>query len=247
LIEEDMIYEDEQSKEKNALNVNVVKVIEFQNKFVLFLAAIENAVVFHQDFWLELVEESPDIQKLHMLGTNITNSLELTASLYKKLNDLNPTHLRLLELYSSFLRDIVNDEIESPKILEKLAFITKNSLAKQALINGEEQKYSENSNTCVITSSGNLRSCGTITNCNGEITQILGFNKNDIIGQNVSKLMPKCYADVHDKFINNYFETAKDKIINMDRIVFPQNKQGYVVPCTLLIKVLPNLDEGKLS
>lgn len=56
--------------------------------------------------------------------------------------------------------------------------------------------------------------------------------------------MPKVYADLHDKFINNYFETSQDKVIGIDRIVYPQNKQGYVVPCTLLIKILPNLDDG---
>lgn len=56
--------------------------------------------------------------------------------------------------------------------------------------------------------------------------------------------MPKVYADFHDKFINNYFETSQDKVIGIDRIVYPQNKQGYIVPCTLLIKVLPSLEEG---
>ena len=125
-----------------------------------------------------------------------------------------------------------------------MAFITKSSLLRQRYINGEEQKYSENSNTCIITASGNIKSCGNITNCNGEITNILGYTKNEIIGQNVNKLMPKVYGDFHDKFINNYFETSQDKVIGLDRIVYPQNKQGYIVPCTLLIKVLPSLDEG---
>lgn len=58
--------------------------------------------------------------------------------------------------------------------------------------------------------------------------------------------MPKIYAEYHDKFINNYFETSQDKVIGMDRIVYAQNKQGYLIPCTLLIKILPNLDEGIL-
>lgn len=56
--------------------------------------------------------------------------------------------------------------------------------------------------------------------------------------------MPKVYADFHDKFINNYFETSQERVIGVDRIVFPQTKQGYITPCTLLIKVLPNLDDG---
>jgi len=32
--------------------------------------------------------------------------------------------------------------------------------------------------------------------------------------------------------------------MGMERTVFPINKQGYMVPCSLMIKVLPNLDDG---
>ena len=120
MIEEEMIENDKKNKEKTNNQVDVLSVINFQNKFVLFLTAIENAVNFHLEFWRELMEESPDIQKLHGLGTAITTSLEITSILYVKLYEINPTHIRLLETYSSFLRDIVNDEIETPKILEKL-------------------------------------------------------------------------------------------------------------------------------
>ena len=119
MIEEEMIEGERKNKETTTSQVDVVSVINFQNKYVLFLTAIENAVTFHQEYWRELMEESPDIQKLHTLGTSITSSLEITQTLYQKLYEINPTHIRLLETYSSFLRDIVNDEIETPKILEK--------------------------------------------------------------------------------------------------------------------------------
>lgn len=56
--------------------------------------------------------------------------------------------------------------------------------------------------------------------------------------------MPKVYADLHDGFMRSYLETSESKIIGLERLVLPQNKQGYLVPCTLMIKVLPNLDEG---
>ena len=121
MIEEEMIQGERKNKETTTSQVDVVSVINFQNKYVLFLTAIENAVNFHLEFWRELMEENPDIQKLHGLGTAITGSLEITATLYAKLYEINPTHIRLLETYSSLLRDIVNYEIETPKILEKFS------------------------------------------------------------------------------------------------------------------------------
>jgi len=44
--------------------------------------------------------------------------------------------------------------------------------------------------------------------------------------------------------MRNYFETSDPKVIGHERLVFPLNKDGYIVPCSLMIKVLPNLDEG---
>lgn len=46
----------------------------------------------------------------------------------------------------------------------------------------EKQKYGENSNTCIINCSGNKNNMGIVTNVNNEITRILGYTKNDIMG-----------------------------------------------------------------
>ena len=56
--------------------------------------------------------------------------------------------------------------------------------------------------------------------------------------------MPKIYAEKHDKFMANYFETSEAHVLNMQRSVYPINKQGYVVACQIYIKILPNLEKG---
>jgi hypothetical protein len=117
LIEEEMIENDLRNAESRGVDVNVI--VHFQNKFVLFQSAIEKSVNLHLDFWRELLEENPDIQKLQNLGSKITNTVETTAEQYKKLNEMNPNHIRCLEIYGNFLKDIVNDDIEGQRILEK--------------------------------------------------------------------------------------------------------------------------------
>lgn len=56
--------------------------------------------------------------------------------------------------------------------------------------------------------------------------------------------MPKFYSDSHDMYIRNYLETSESKIIGIERTVLALNKSGYLVACSLMIKILPNLDEG---
>jgi PAS domain S-box-containing protein len=122
----------------------------------------------------------------------------------------------------------------------------KSAISVKKFVDNERSKYGENSNTCIITLSGNYNSIGTVTNSNNEVTRILGFAKNDIIGQNINRIMPKIFADMHDGLLRSYFERSESKIVGagLERIVYPQNKNGYLLPCTLMIKVLPNLDEG---
>ncbi len=118
-------------------------------------------------------------------------------------------------------------------------------MVNRQFIDNDRLKYGENSNTCIITLSGNLNSMGIVTNSNNEISRILNYSKNEIVGQNISRIMPRYLANVHDGFMRNYFETSKARnVIGIERFVLPINKAGYLVPSTLMIKILPNLDEG---
>ena len=56
--------------------------------------------------------------------------------------------------------------------------------------------------------------------------------------------MPKVYADLHDDFMNIYMQTSRNKVMNRERMVLCMNSQGYLLPCSLMIKVLPNLSQG---
>ena len=55
---------------------------------------------------------------------------------------------------------------------------------------------------------------GTIIHTNEEIEHLLGFKRKDLIGNNVSVMMPRAVGDSHDRFIQRYFETARSKIID---------------------------------
>ena len=62
LIEEEMIENDTRNSESKGVDVNII--VHFQNRFVQFQSVIEKAVELHLDFWRELLENNPDIQKL---------------------------------------------------------------------------------------------------------------------------------------------------------------------------------------
>jgi len=242
LIEEEIIDDDSKTSETKGIDVNII--VHFQNMFVAFQAALENAVELHLDFWRELLEANPGIYKLQSLGSMITHSVEEIGERYKKLNDINPNHIKMLQSYGQFLKNIVNDDVEGQRVLEKADYVIKSSVVNKQFIENDRLKYGENSNTCIITVSGNQNKMGMIKNINNEITRILGFSKADLIGQNVNRIIPKYLAEIHDGLMRSYFETSESKVLGLERLVFPLTKKGYVVPCTLMIKVLPDLTNG---
>ena len=117
MIEEELKETDNSSLENQGVDVNMI--VEFQNKLAIFQNAIENSVNLHLDFWRELLEENPDIQKLQKLGSKITNTVEKNGELFQKLNGMNSNHIKSLEVYGNFLKEIVNDDGEGQRLLEK--------------------------------------------------------------------------------------------------------------------------------
>jgi len=43
----------------------------------------------------------------------------------------------------------------------------------------------------------------------------LGYTRKDIIGKNVTTIIPRPIAKVHDLFVKRYFETAKPTVIDI--------------------------------
>ena len=75
----------------------------------------------------------------------------------------------------------MNDDVEGSRILEKADYVSKANMVNKTLVDQDRLKYGENSNTCILTVSGNFNNLGNVTNSNKEITRILGFSKNDIV------------------------------------------------------------------
>lgn len=240
IIEEEMIEMDmRHNNDMNGMDVN--QMVLFQNNYVKFTGTIEKAVKLHHEFWKELLEESPDIKKLEGLGSSITRIVEVSKKQYDALNDLNPNHQKCLEMYGRFLKDVVNDDTSGQRILERADKVSRQLSQRQA---GDDlAKIDENSETAIITISGNFRQIGVITNSNNQISQLLGYNKSEVIGEKIETIMPKIFADNHDELLLKYFDNPNQQL-NIERTVYPMNKRGYIAPFNLTAKILPNLDNG---
>ncbi|MCX2574919.1 PAS domain-containing sensor histidine kinase [Pedobacter sandarakinus] len=74
---------------------------------------------------------------------------------------------------------------------------------------------------------------GTIEHLNPSALQLFGYEKAELVGKNVSVLMPAPDKARHDGYIQNYNETGKKHIIGIGREVHGQKKDGTTFPFRL--------------
>ncbi len=76
---------------------------------------------------------------------------------------------------------------------------------------------------------------GIVESINPAAEKTFGFAAAEIVGKNVSALMPSPYREEHDHYISNYLRTGQARIIGIGREVIGQRKDGSLFPMDLAV------------
>lgn len=76
---------------------------------------------------------------------------------------------------------------------------------------------------------------GIILSTNKVVKKIFGYEQNELVGLNISVLMPEPYASKHGKYMNQYLSTGKAGIIGIGRELPAITKGGQTFPMELAI------------
>ncbi len=76
---------------------------------------------------------------------------------------------------------------------------------------------------------------GVIQRANAATTNLLGYRTVDLVGKNVSMLMPEPFRSEHDSYLSQYLKTGKASIIGVGRDVIAERSDGTTVPVALAV------------
>jgi len=89
----------------------------------------------------------------------------------------------------------------------------------------------------------NTKSDGTITSFNPAATALFGYDEDEIIGQNISILIPEPHRSLHDGYIQQYLQTKETKIVGSVRELEGLHKDGSLTPISLSLSKVELYDE----
>ncbi|WP_284617169.1 diguanylate cyclase domain-containing protein [Aquabacterium humicola] len=84
---------------------------------------------------------------------------------------------------------------------------------------------------------------GRVESFNKAACAMFGYAAHEVIGRNVSMLMPSPHREAHDRYINDYLRTREPKVIGIGRRLTAVRKDGSVFPIRLSVSVATGPDD----
>ncbi|HRD27074.1 MAG TPA: PAS domain S-box protein [Caulobacter sp.] len=83
---------------------------------------------------------------------------------------------------------------------------------------------------------------GLIQSFSATAERLFGWSAADVIGRNVSMLMPQPYRDAHDGYLDRYLTTGERRIIGIGRVVVGERRDGSTFPMELAVGEMKSAD-----
>jgi len=76
---------------------------------------------------------------------------------------------------------------------------------------------------------------GLVESVNPAVTKIFGYGRDEIVGKNVSMLMPSPYHEHHDEYLQQYRRTGEPRLVGRSRELVGLHKDGYEFPIDITL------------
>jgi len=224
--------------------MDLVSYVEFQKNYRMLLHSHRAALQGTRNFWRQLMRS--DVNFRHLSGAFVRmDKIETSASsTYKVVLERYPKSVKLMRSYGRFLEEVKNDPwtgskylTEADRIEDAQAEAHRESMfANIGNSGGDTQAVVDDQTDAVCV----ISILGVIQYTNKCCNKLFGYKKEDLMGKNVSSLMPAPFSQNHNTYLRSYAMTQKAKILGKTQSVVALHKNRYVFPIDLLVtKVHP--------
>ncbi|TNV87925.1 hypothetical protein FGO68_gene15701 [Halteria grandinella] len=230
--------------------LDVEHLIEYNKSFLKFQKNEILAARATLNFWRQLLQRDFDAQVLQQHGFEITRCFARVTDAAQEINRISPGDIKFHFRLGMFLIKIINNEYDGIEALRtaniKYALRSDGREEANLDVNDEVKKvvFSDNQGYAMVVLSTNVAQFGKILHANCEIESIFGFQRKDILEKHISSLMPHLIGKYHDHFVHKFLQSGKIRFTDILKQSFGQNRDRFLLPIDLMIKVYPKISGG---
>ena len=220
-------------------NKNIMRATEYENIFNIFKESLSKASSLYYEFWSSLykshLQGTEDFIKLNDIGEKINTLIDLIDEYFNKMHRVKSDDIKVLNLYSGFLKHILNNKNkynELKHILDSLSNVDKiqdkeidfSNFDLKVLNNSDEFKY--------IIISADENNLGIILNISLNACAIFGYTKNELIGKKINILLPQIFHKQFEKYLKNHTNNIKTHfydLLSNQKEYFPEFKEMFIL------------------
>eukprot|EP00775_Hariotina_reticulata_P001355 gene1355-1696_t len=212
--------------------MDLIGYVEFQRAYRACVKVHRLALQAQRQFW-------------HSMLRDTVATSQTASDMYKRVMERYPANGRLLKVYGRFLEYVMNDPwgasrcyAEATKLGTEESLMT---LTLQASIDaaGVDTATRITAAMGTVDEKGDaiiiINASGIILMLNAGGYRMLGYEKGELEGKNVSTLMPLPFSTRHSSWVQRHATTGKNHILNTMRQVVALHKDRSIVPCSLTV------------
>ena len=200
---------------------------------------------FLSSFWSALGGRRPAVGRLIQLSADIEEAVDDAEESYDAMLSINRRNVSVLRSYAQFLGDVLNDPSSSGTLLMEAEAVEEEQshehtkrLEKFELFKTVSALDSSAENIAVVSISDQAKTLGHMTEVNAAVCSAFGYTRAELLGKNISMLLPEPIASMHDRILSAYLRSGKAKSIGSVRQAFGVHSTGYIFPLLLAVRSL---------
>jgi PAS domain S-box-containing protein len=182
------------------------------------------------------------LTRLSRLCFAVEQEANAAETVYRALVERYPSTPKVLRAAARFLMDVQLSQIEGERYMAEADRIEAEEAEQEDDGNGGRSlaaRAGELSMTTAVDDATDalvvINSKGVILSANSNTRRMFGRSESDLVGRNVSILMPPHYAAQHDRFLSRYLATGVAHILGAVRRVEGLHRDGYTFPIEIAV------------
>jgi hypothetical protein len=206
------------------------------------MAEMERLLKALFSFWEDITVVPQKFEKNYDFIFSICRRVLLLKDRLERFS-VNFLNTKLIKTFVAFTEMVGFPEHEVKRAFYKIIMNNENALEKNFVSVRIRNTAINSRKTAVVIASAVRESMGEILYASSLVQEVLSHHASDLRGNNIKLMMPICYAQIHDKMMENYLEKQDaKKLKSRNFLTLVKGANGFVCRVGVFLKTYPFCD-----